>query len=131
MQHERNEKLTELAKKLRKGMTEEERHLWYDYLSKYHIRFRRQEIIGNYIVDFFCERAKLAIELDGSQHYEEAEKEYDAQRTEKLRSIGIDVIRFSNADINRRFEGVCTKIDEAVMFRLSHLSEIVPEWEQA
>ena len=81
MQSKHNKKLTPLAKQLRKEMTKEERHLWYDYLRMYPIRFSRQKVLGNYIADFYSAEAKLVIELDGSQHYEDHNMEMDAGRT--------------------------------------------------
>ena len=99
-------------------MTKEERKLWYDYLSQYPYRFRRQVTVGNYIVDFYCASAKLAIELDGSQHYEQSGQQYDAARTAYLNSIGIEVLRFSNLDILRNLRGVCQSIDMAVQRRI-------------
>ena len=98
------------ARALRKNMTKEERHLWYDFLRYCRPRFRRQELISNYIVDFFCHQARLAVELDGSQHSDPDSMKYDAQRTAHLRSLGITVIRFSNLDVTRNFEGVCQQI---------------------
>lgn len=106
-----NPKLTENARTLRKNMTKEERHLWYDFLSKYPVRFRRQEIIENYIADFYCDKAKLAIELDGSQHYEDAALLKDKIRTEHLESHGLTVMRIPNNEITRNFSGVCEYID--------------------
>lgn len=117
MQH--NRKLTSRAQELRKNMTKEERRLWYDYLSRYPLRFRRQITMGNYIVDFYCAAAKLVIELDGSQHYENQGMEYDAQRTAYLESLGIHVLRFSNLDVNRNLRGVCDAIDMVVAERTS------------
>ncbi|MBQ8584844.1 MAG: endonuclease domain-containing protein [Butyricicoccus sp.] len=111
MDHPRNEVLTEKARKLRKNMTKEEKHLWYDFLRKYPVRFRRQEIIGNYIVDFCCFRTKLIVELDGSQHYEEAGFSYDSERTAYLESLGFHVLRFSNPDVLKSFDAVCRSID--------------------
>ena len=122
MEHPRNKQLLGFARKLRKDMTKEERHLWYDFLSSYPVRFRRQEIIDSFIVDFYCSKARLAVELDGSQHYEDKAIKYDEERTKKLKSLGVDVIRFSNSDILQRFEGVCIRIDEAVKFRINHPS---------
>ena len=98
------------ARSLRKNMTKEERHLWYDFLRYCRPRFRRQELISNYIVDFFCHQARLAVELDGSQHSDPDSMKYDAQRTAHLRSLGITVIRFFNLDVTRNFEGVCQQI---------------------
>ena len=84
-----NQKLTSRAQILRKNMTKEERKLWYEYLSQYPYRFRRQVTFGKYILDFYCASAKLAIELDGSQHYETQGQLYDSQRTAWLNSMGI------------------------------------------
>ena len=106
----RNKNLLQYARQLRKEMTKEERHLWYDFLKDYPVKFYRQKIVGNYILDFYCEKAKLAIELDGSQHYEEARQEYDQKRTDYLNELGIEVFRISNLDVNRNFRGVCEAI---------------------
>ena len=106
----RNEKLTSNAKTLRRNMTKEERHLWYDCLRFCKPRFRRQEIIGSYIADFFCYKARLVIELDGSQHYDPVTAEYDETRTSYFHSLGISVMRFSNDDIHHNFSGVCQHI---------------------
>ena len=113
-----NSQLTSHAQKLRKEMTKEERRLWYEYLSKYPLRFRRQVTDGNYILDFYCAAAKLAIELDGSQHYEPEEQYYDERRIAYLNSIGIYVLRFSNLDVLRNLRGVCQKIDLVVSERV-------------
>ena len=115
----KNKKLKQNAQSLRKNQTPEERHLWYDFLAKYPIAFRRQYIVEKYILDFFCKKANLAIELDGSQHYEEQGMQKDAERTAYLRSLGIEVIRFANCDVKEHFEGVCQMIDLAVKQRLS------------
>ena len=106
----RNEKLTSNAKTLRRNMTKEEQHLWYDCLRFCKPRFRRQEIIGNYIADFFCYKARLVIELGGSQHYDPVTTEYDQKRTAYFYSLGISVLRFSNEDVNHNFSGVCQYI---------------------
>ena len=105
-----NSKLTGNAKTLRKNMTKEERHLWYDFLKTLPITVNRQKVIGNYIVDFYIATAKLVIELDGSQHYEENGIENDAKRDEFLHNLGIKVLRYSNLDVNKRFESVCGDI---------------------
>ena len=84
-----NKALTVFAKELRKNMTRHERHLWYDFLKDYPIKIYKQKIVGNYILDFYCEKAKLAIELDGSQHYEDSGIENDAKRDEFLNSLGL------------------------------------------
>ena len=116
---ERNSKLSEKAKALRKTMTKEEAHLWYQFLCRYPQRFRRQYIIGNYIVDFYCHQAKLVVELDGSQHCDPGTVEYDQKRTDYLRSQGLEVLRFSNLDVMRQFRGVCEVIDMAVKRRVT------------
>ncbi|MBQ8145626.1 MAG: endonuclease domain-containing protein [Clostridia bacterium] len=103
-----------LAKELRTNMTPEERHLWYDYLRAYPIRFQRQKAIGNYIADFYCAKARLVIELDGSFHGTEENRENDRERTEYLESVGITVIRFTNTDVRKNFREVCLFIDECV-----------------
>ena len=109
MRYMRNASLQN-ARTLRRSMTKEERHLWYDFLRYCTPRFRRQEIIGNYIADFFCHKAKLVVELDGSQHMEPHIVAYDAQRTIYFQSTGITVLRFFNSDISTNFEGVCQTI---------------------
>ena len=118
MQRKHNKQLIPMAKHLRREMTKEERKLWYDYLSPYPHRFRRQVTVGNYILDFYCAAAKLAVELDGSQHYEPKGQSYDAQRTEYLNNLGISVLRFSNTDVMQNLRGVCRYIDAAVMDRI-------------
>jgi very-short-patch-repair endonuclease len=105
-----NPNLARNARLLRKSMTDEERHLWYDFLKDLPITFRRQKVIGNYIVDFYCASAKLVIELDGSQHYEKDGLDNDIRRDAYLRSCGLTVKRYSNKDINQRFEDVCRDI---------------------
>ena len=111
---ERNSKLTGCAQKLRKNQTKEESKLWYQFLRKYPVRFHRQYVIGNYIVDFYCHKAKLVIELDGSQHYEDAGEQKDAVRTAELEKRGLTVMRIPNNAITENFPGVCQHIDEAV-----------------
>lgn len=114
MQPKYNKKLVPFAKNLRKEMTKEERHLWYDYLRTHPIRFVRQKVLGKYIADFYSAQAKLVIELDGSQHYEEQMAKEDAERTAFLEEYGLTVIRIPNNEINRNFRGVCEFIDAAV-----------------
>ena len=119
MQRKHNTRLVPLAKSLRKNMTKEERHLWYDFLESYPIRFLRQKVLGNYIVDFYCAEAKLVIELDGSQHYCETGIANDTQRTTFLAQYGITVLRIPNNEVMRNFYGVCSYIDAAVKQSLS------------
>ena len=110
MKEQYNGKLTQNAKKLRKAMTKEERHLWYDCLKQLPVTVHRQKILGRYIVDFYIASKKLVIELDGSQHYEAEHQAQDAMRDSYLESIGCTVLRYSNTDINQRFPSVCEDI---------------------
>ena len=100
-------------------MTKEERHLWYDFLKDYPVRFLRQKVIDQYIVDFYCHEARLIIELDGSQHYEKQGQKKDAIRTEKLEKRDLTVIRISNSEISRNFRGVCEYIDLFIREKIS------------
>ena len=111
----RNSDLLIHARRLRKEMTKEERLLWYGYLRECPVKFYRQRILGNYIADFYSAKAKLVIELDGSQHGADAAKENDATRDAWLKQQGITVLRYSNRDIQENFEGVCGDV-------LRHLS---------
>ena len=103
-----------LAKVLRKNMTPWERKLWYDYLRYYPMRFQRQKSIGSYIVDFYCAKVGLVIELDGGGHYDPKQTEKDEVRTKELEAMNLKVLRFCNLDIDRNFTGVCEQIDLAV-----------------
>ena len=114
MQARYNEQLIPHAKQLRKDMTKEERRLWYDYLRAYPVKFSRQKVMGNYIVDFYCAEAKLVIELDGSQHYEPDAAKKDAERTAFLEQYGLRVLCFANNEVNENFRGVCEYIDAMV-----------------
>ena len=122
MQPKHNKELTPLAKQLRSEMTKEERHLWYDFLRTYPIRFSRQKVLGRYIVDCYSAKAKLVIELDGSQHYETDRVEKDAERTAFLNGYGLQVIRIPNHEVIENFEGVCAYIDAVV--RRQSLSQL-------
>ena len=121
MQSKHNRQLVPLAKHLRKEMAKEERHLWYDFLRSYPVRFSRQKVLGKYIADFYSAEAKLVIELDGSQHYENETKEKDAERTAFLEGYRLRVIRIPNNEVSRNFRGVCEYIDTAVKQSLSQL----------
>ena len=110
--------LKPFTQKLRRDMTPQERHLWYDFLKSYPVAFRRQKQFGSYIVDFYCANAKLVVELDGSQHYEEDGKARDQARDRYLTGWSLSVLRFSNYDVDRNFDGVCAAIDAAVRERL-------------
>jgi len=109
-----NGKNIKIAKSLRKNATKQENHLWYDFLSKYKIRFQRQKAIDNFIADFYCHKAKLIIEIDGSQHFTDEGMKKDDFRTEILEGYDLKVIRFSNRQINENFRGVCEYIDYIV-----------------
>lgn len=113
-----NPKLISLSKNLRRKMTKEECHLWFDYLQYYPVKIRKQKVIGCYIVDFYCAAARLVIELDGSQHYTEDGQEKDRERDDYLLSQGLKVLRYSNYDFHRNFEGICTDIDQHIKERL-------------
>ncbi len=119
MQIEQNKTLLGNARKLRKEMTKEERRLWYTFLRECPARFRRQQIIGNFIVDFYCHSKGIVIELDGSQHYEDQGKRTDQERDAYLHSLGLSVLRYANSDVNRNFRGVCEDI-------LKHLEDGEP-----
>jgi very-short-patch-repair endonuclease len=108
------------AKQLRREATPQENHLWYDFLRHYPVRFQRQKAIGSYIVDFYCHKAKLVIEIDGTQHFESEGQEYDAIRTMHLEQLGLHVLRVSNRQINEEFGRVCEYIDLTVQNSLSH-----------
>ena len=119
LQRKHNKNILPLAKELRKNMTKEEKHLWYDFLRTYPIRFLRQRIIGKYIADFYCAEADIVIEIDGSQHETKDGIEYDEKRTEFLEKYGIDVIRIQNIDVIKNFNGVCDYIDYMVQTSIS------------
>ena len=121
MQRKHNKQLVPLAKHLRREMTKEERHLWYDFLRSYPVRFSRQKVLGKYIADFYSAEAKLVIELDGSQHYEDRNIQKDTDRTAFLESYGLTVIRIPNNEVKRNFRGVCEYIAAAVKQSLSQL----------
>ena len=109
-----NKKNIALAKNLRKNATPQENRLWYDFLSKYEIRFQRQKSIDNFIADFYCHKAKLIIEIDGIQHYTKEGIQRDEFRTEILEGYDLKIIRFTNLQLNTNFQGVCKYIDAAV-----------------
>ena len=103
-------------------MTKEEKHLWYDFLRIYRVRFSRQKVLGKYIADFYCAEVKLVIELDGSGHYTEEGKQYDEERTAFLEEYGLTVIRIPNTEIHKNFRGVCEYIDHLVEQSLSRFA---------
>lgn len=113
-----NRDILQNSRELRKSMTPQEGKLWHLYLKNYPIKFYRQRIIDNFIVDFYCSKAKLVIEIDGSQHYTENGREHDEFRTEVLGKYGLKVLRFSNNDIDTNIYNVCESIDNEVRDRL-------------
>ncbi len=115
-----NPNLKKYAQELRKNMTPEERKLWYQCLNKSSKRFHRQKVIGNYIVDFYCAKAKLVVEIDGTQHFLDEGKENDKNRDEFLSSLGLTVLRIPNNEIWDNFDGVC----EEIMLKIGMLDEV-------
>lgn len=118
-----NGNLIKTAKSLRKNMTPQEKHLWYDFLRSYPVRFQRQKTIKSFIADFYCHKAKLIVEIDGSQHFSEQGMAYDNERTNILKEFDLEVIRFSNYDVNTNFEGVCVEIDRVVKRRINRMDK--------
>jgi very-short-patch-repair endonuclease len=115
---EKNNKLLPTARKLRREMTPEEKHLWYDFLQHYPIKIYKQRIIGNFIADFYCHQAKLIIEVDGAAHYTAQGKSHDEARTNILKQYDLYVLRFSNHEIDSDFDNVCQLIDRILKDRL-------------
>ena len=112
----------ENARRLRSEMTPHERKLWYLFLRKYPVKIYKQRIIGRFIVDFYCASAKSVIELDGSQHYEPLGTAYDSERSAFLTALGLEVLRFSNRDVDMNFRSVCTQIDITIQNACKTLS---------
>ena len=115
MNNTNNPKLTKHSQQLRKNMTPEEKKLWYQFLKDLPFTIRRQKVIGNYIADFFCAKTMTVIELDGSQHFQDAGQFADKERDAYFSSLGITVLRYSNRQINHAFSGVC----EDILYRLT------------
>ena len=110
----RNKNLRQNSTDLRNNATKQENLLWYDFLRNYPLHFYRQRIIGEYIVDFYCPKVKLIIELDGMQHYEKDSIKYDNNRTEAFTELNLCVIRFSNYEVDNNFKDVCQRIDSKI-----------------
>ena len=117
----KNNKLLNIAKILRRNMTRQEKHLWYDFLRYYPVKIYKQRIIDNFITDFYCHNARLVIEIDGPQHYTDEGKAHDEARTEIFKRYGIRVLRFSNKDIDDNFKDVCNMIDRVINERIENL----------
>ena len=105
-------------------MTKQERHLWYDFLRAYPVQFYQQRAIDRFIVDFYCAKARFVIELDDSQHYTVEGMEYDRQRTEILEKYHLEVLRFTNLEVDREFDAVCREIDRKVKEAVDSPSEM-------
>ena len=118
----KNQQLLKNARQLRKEMTPQEKKLWYGFLREHALHWYNQKTFGNYILDFYCPKIKLAVELDGSQHYTEDGLDYDKRRTDFLAENGITVLRIINPDVDRNFEAVCNQIEDAV--KKSPLSQL-------
>lgn len=119
MRRKHNPDLTSFAKELRKNMTPEERRLWYEFLKGHPAKFYRQKVLGQYIADFYCAKANLVVELDGSQHYEDHGPAKDQARTAFLAGYGLTVLRIPNNAVTGNFRGVCEYIDTIVKQSLS------------
>lgn len=114
----KNNQMLEFARELRRNMTSQERKLWYTFLRRYPVKIYKQRIIDSFIVDFYCASAKLVIEIDGSQHYTEEGLDYDKKRSAVLEGYGLKVVRFTNRDVDLRFESVCEQIHTIIQKRL-------------
>ena len=117
MAKNRRQVLAERAQRMRREMTRQERKLWYQFLKTYEFPFVTQKVMGNYILDFYCKKLRLSIELDGSQHFEPRALLYDRIRTTFLETEGIKELRFTNRDIDESFEGVCEIIHQEAQKR--------------
>jgi very-short-patch-repair endonuclease len=117
-----NPSLTGLSQTLRRRMTPEEKHLWYDFLQYLPLTIHRQKVIGHYIADFYIPEAKIVIELDGSQHFEPKHAEKDRERDAYMESFGILVLRYTNYYVNRDFSAVCEDVH-------NHIEDRVPGYE--
>lgn len=104
------------ARELRYDMTPAEKILWQELrANKLGVHFRRQQIIDGFIVDFYCHKAGLVIELDGDIHEEEKQKESDAERDKALNELGLRIIRFRNEEVMKNLSLVIVRIQELVL----------------
>ena len=110
----KNNNLLDNAKDLRRNMTPQEKRLWYEFLRDYPVKIYRQRIIEDYVVDFYCHKARLVIEIDGGAHFTIEGKTYDKVRSRTLNRLDLHVMRFSNNQIDTELEAVCKTIDEFV-----------------
>ena len=119
-----NKDINNIAKTLRKQMTRQERHLWYDFLRNYYVKVYRQRAIDNYVADFYCPAAKLVVELDGGQHYTEKKMLDDEHRSLIINQYGIHVVRIPNNEIDNNFYSVCTYLDSIIKKRIKGNSSV-------
>jgi len=119
MKHKHNPTLTPNARALRKAMTPQEKRLWYGFLRDYPIRILRQKVIDRFIVDFYCAKARLVIEIDGNQHETKQGRAHDSERTQYLQGRGLTVLRLSNATVDVDYANVCNVIDETIRQKFS------------
>ena len=110
MKYNYNKNYVPLAQQLRKEMTPEEKHLWYDFLKKLPCTVNRQKNIGDFIVDFYITSKNIVIEIDGLQHTMPEHNEKDNERDFELSKLGIKVLRYTNKSINNNFKDVCDDI---------------------
>ena len=115
-----NSEMLPRCKELRKSMTKQERRLWYEFLRDYPIKIYKQRSIDRFIVDFYCSRAHIAIEVDGGQHYSPDGMQYDSERSAVLARYGVTVIRITNEDVDNRFTTVCEQLDKTIKAALNN-----------
>lgn len=119
----KNNKMLPVARRLRCEMTPQEKTLWYQFLRSYPVKIYKQRIIESFVVDFYCAEARLVIELDGSQHYTEQGKAYDEERSSIMEGYGVEVLRFTNLEVDREFDAVCERIDARIKQRTAELRD--------
>lgn len=120
----KNPAMTPRARELRREMTPQERYLWFDFLRDYPVRFRRQRVIESFVADFYCSRALLVIEIDGSQHFTPQGQAYDLERSAIFETYGIQVLRFSNYEVDTQFEAVCNLIRHVTEDRMQKIQRL-------
>ena len=119
----KNNKMLPVARRLRREMTPQEKTLWYQFLRSYPVKIYKQRIIESFVVDFYCAEARLVIELDGLQHYTEQGKAYDEERSSIMEGYGVEVLRFTNLEVDREFDAVCERIDARIKQRTAELRD--------
>lgn len=114
--------MLETARKLRREMTPQERKLWYAFLKDYPIKIYKQRIIESFVVDFYCAKAGLVIEIDGPIHDHTNHVCRDAERDKRLQAYGLEILRIQNHDVDSDFGHVCACIDQIIRYRLNIMS---------